>query len=367
MNRVNRVIVTLLTISFSMSLLFLPACKKEQKAETTSVKQPIKVKIVQVGQGEFIKRMNYKGTVLPWKQANIGPDVSGRIDKIYKKEGDVVTAGTLLAQLDTTTMELQKKQVEAALGVAVAAYKDAQLNFERIKKLFEKNAVSQMQYEKTQLALEAADTQKKSAEANLDVIQHTLNFSYMKAPFNGIITSKNHEEGDTINPMMGMSAGVLTLMDLSKVKIVIDVQAEDIEKIKINQECLVKISSLPDEQFTGKVYSRNLAADPLSKTFKVEVMVENPGMKINAGVFADVEVETLKKANVLYVPPSAVVNNEYAVLYENGKARRVKVTLGEQNEQFVEVTSGLQAGQSVVSEGNYDLKDGAPITPIEEK
>lgn len=354
MNRLIIITILILAVMF-------PACNNGNNKQTEFVKQPVKVKVEKVKKGEFIKKLNYKGTVSPWKRANIGPDVSGRIDKIHKKEGDVVTKGTLLAQLDTTTMELQKKQVEAALEVASASYKDAKLNFDRIKKLFEKNAVSQMQYEKTQLALEAADTQKKSAEANLNVIKHTLKNSYMTAPFNGIITSKNHEEGDMINPMMGMTAGVLTLMDLSNVKINLNIPAEDIEKVKINQECRVTIDSLQGEQFSGKVYSKNLAADPVSKTFKVDIKVENPDIRIKAGVFAEVMIEISKKEDVLLLPHSAVVDEKYVVLYNDGKAKVVEVQVGDKNEEFFEIVSGVSLDQTVVVEGNYDLKDGALI------
>lgn len=346
-------------------VVFLTGCKKEKHEKTTLTKQPVEVKVEQVIKGDFIKRLNYKGTVLPWKQANIGPDVSGRIAKIYKKQGDGVKKGALVAELDTTTMELQKKQVEAALEVANASYKDAELNFERIKKLHEKNAVSQMQYEKAQLALEAADTQKKSAEANLNVIKHTLNNSYMKAPFDGIITSKNHEEGDMINPMMGMTAGVLTLMDLSKVKINIDVPAEDIEKIKINQDCQVRLTSLQDEIFQGRVYSKNLAADPISKTFKVEIMIRNPEIKIKAGVFAEVNIEILKKENSLLLPHSAVIEEKRVVLYNNGTAKIQEVKIGGKNDRYYEIIEGLSEDDLVVVEGNYDLKEGALISKME--
>ena len=341
--------------------VIVPACKKENKEQTEFIKQPVKVKVEKVKRGELTRYLNYKGTVLPWKQANIGPDVSGRIDKIYKKQGDEVKKGMLLAQLDTTTMELQKKQVEAALEVANASYKDAKLNFDRIKKLIEKNAVSQMQYEKTQLALEAADTQKKSAEANLNVIKHTLSNSYMRAPFDGIITSKNHEEGDMINPMMGMTAGVLTLMDLSQVKVHITVPAENIEDIKVNQKCRININSLEGEQFHGFVYSKNLAADPISKTFKVEIKIENPEIKIKAGVFAEVMVEISKKEDVLLLPYSAVVDEKYVVLFNDGKAKVVEVQVGAKNDRFFEIVSGVTQDQIVVVEGNYDLKDGALI------
>jgi RND family efflux transporter MFP subunit len=356
----------MISIILAVSFIFSGCTKKEEKI--VYEKKPIEVKVEKVKRGVLIRSLNYKGTVLPWQKANIGPDTSGRIEKIYKKPGDMVNKGTLLAELDTTTLKLQKNQADAALAVANAAYKDAELNHQRLQKLYEKNAVSQMQLEKASLALEAADTQKKSAEAALNTVQHMLNMSYMRAPFAGIITSKNMEEGDMINPMMGTSMGnpgVLTLMDLTKVKITLDVPTEDIEKINIGQKCIVKIETYPNEVFEGEIYSRNLAADPASKTFKVEVKVENPDIKIKAGVFAEVKVEISSKENALILPITALLeqdNDTSVVLYNNGTAKYKNIKVGQRNNQEFEILEGLQEGDLVVVEGNYDLKEGTLIT-----
>jgi RND family efflux transporter MFP subunit len=342
-------------------VMILIGCSNGKKQEKVLEKKPITVKVIEVGRGEFSKFIQYKGTVSPWKTAHIAPDASGRIGKIYKKQGDRVKAGDLLAELDTTTLRLQLKQTQAALEVANAAFKDAKLNSSRLEKLREKNAISQMQLEKAQLGLESAATQLKSAEANLNLVKHTLDNSIMKAPFSGIITSKNLEEGDMINPMMGMGASVLTLMDLSRVKVVLDIPSEDIEKIKINQSCQIKVIGLGERVFNGEIYSKNWAADPLSKTFKVEVKIENPDIKIKAGVFAEVMIRIFHKMDVMTIPLSALVDDQYVVLFEEGKARTVTVKAGDKNNREVEIISGLNVGQLVVIEGNYDLKDGSLI------
>jgi RND family efflux transporter MFP subunit len=165
--------------------------------------------------------------------------------------------------------------------------------------------------------------------------------------------------------MMGMSYGVLTLMNLAKVKITLDVPSEDIEKIKIGQPCKVTVNTLPGETFDGEIYSRNLAADEVSKTFKVEVRVENPGIKIKAGIFAEVAIEISKDENVLLLPVSAIMHRDgsgYVVLYNNGTAKYKDVKTGGKNDRFVHVSDGLEEGELVVVEGNYDLKEGNPVT-----
>jgi len=353
----KRILIVLLALVFTLSF-----CSKKGGQTSELQKQPLLVKAELMQNGTLSKYFNYKGTVGAWKTANIAPDASGRVGRILKKQGDRVGQGELLAVLDMTALELQQKQARAAMAVARTAYQNAKLNAERMKKMLENKAISQMQYENTQLALDAADTQLKSAAANLDLVDYTLNNAYMKAPFAGVIAAKNMEEGDMINPIMGMGQSILTLMDLSKVKIVVDAPAEEIEKIKIGQSCLVGISSLPGESFSGEVYSKNLAADPLSKTFKVEIKIENPEMKIKAGVYADISIEYLSRENVYLLPLSALLLGDKDVMVnENGMARRRAVQVGLRDERQFEVLSGVKAGEQVLIEGNYDLKDGTAI------
>jgi RND family efflux transporter MFP subunit len=357
----------LLIVILALLLLLPLGCSKKKEEKKVYKKNPVMVKVQAVEQGPVVQSLNYKGTVFPWKRANIQPDTSGRIHKIYKKQGDPVKKGDLLAELDTTTLDLQLKQAEAALAVAKAAYKDALMNVDRLKKLYQKAAISKLQLEKAELSLESAAAQEKSAQATVNVIKHTLGNCYMRAPFDGIITSKNSEEGDIINPMMpmGSSSSVLTLLHLETVKVVLDVPSEDIEKIKIGQPCSIRASTLEDEALTGEVYSRNLAADTISKTFKVEIKIKNPGLKIKAGVFAEVQIEISRKENCLILPLSALMeegDNTFVMMFDKGQAKFKNARVGEKNDRVFEILEGLSPGQLVVIEGNYDLKDGALIT-----
>jgi RND family efflux transporter MFP subunit len=357
----KRILIALLVLVFTVTF-----CSK--KNEVTNLQQkPLLVKAELPQKGTLVKYFDYKGTVSAWKTANITPDASGRVGRILKKQGDRVAEGELLATLDMTSLELQQKQAQAAMAVSQTAYQNARLNAERMKKMLENKAISQMQYENTQLALDAADTQLKSAKATLDLVDYTVKKSNMRAPFAGIIAAKNMEDGDMINPMMGMGQSILTLMDLSKVKISVDVPAEEIEKIKIGQKCLVKISSRAGEVFSGEVYSKNLAADPLSKTFKVEIKIENPEMKIKAGVYADISIEYIRKENVYLLPISALLTGDKEVMVnENGLARKHAVIIGLRDNERFEV-SGLAPDAQVLTEGNYDLKDGTAIILAGEK
>jgi len=117
-----------------------------------------------------------------------------------------VAKGQLLAELETESIRLQLKQAQAAVAVAEAAHADALRNKERMDRLIKENAVSEQQREKVQLAYDSAAAQLEQARAGLNLAQHALDISIMRAPFSGIIASKNAEVGDVINPMMAGSA-----------------------------------------------------------------------------------------------------------------------------------------------------------------
>ena len=227
-----------------------------------------------------------------------------------------------------------------------------------------------MQLEKIQLAYDAAAAQLEQARAGLNLARHALDVSIMKAPFAGVIASKNAEVGDVINPMMGGfgggAGGVLTLMDYSRVKIDVAVSSEDIALIRKGQDALLRVGAFPGRDFRGTVHVVNLTADPQNKKFGVEAVFENPDAALRPGTFGDVVFEVQSHENALVVPQKAVLENSYVFVVENGKAVKKTVTLGLQNTTMVEILDGLAEGAPVVVEGNYGLEEGAAVQILEE-
>jgi membrane fusion protein (multidrug efflux system) len=348
---------------WSLALLAtLMACKKQDAPQTqsdSSFKFPVKV--VTAAVGSFQKSINYKGTVMAWQTANIMPEVAGRIARIHKQVGEEVRAGDILAELDLTALNLQKKQAEAGVSVAEKGLSDARLNQERMTRLFEKNAVSSFQLEKSKLAFVAAETQVDSARASLDMILYNIGKSHMKAPFAGIVSARRVDVGDMVNPMMGSDRAVMELLDLSRVKVIVDLTAEDIEKISLGQPCRVRVSG-NEQEFSGEVFSKSLSADTGSKSFRVEIAVPNQDQTIRANVFAEVWIEIEKLEDVLVLPLPALLLDRYLMVVENGRARKIEVQKGVSNADVFVVSAGLKAGQVVIVEGNYDLQDGQEVT-----
>ncbi|GAG00854.1 unnamed protein product, partial [marine sediment metagenome] len=202
------------------------------------------------------------------------------------------------------------------------------------------------------------------AKATLNLANHQLDVSLMKAPFSGIVAAKNAEVGDVINPLMGgfsPSSGVLTLMDFSSVKIDIDVSHQDIVRIKKGQVASLKVLAFPNEVFQGRVSLVNLTADPLSRKFKVEVKINNPDLILRPNTFGEVTFEVDTQADALVIPQKAILEQKYIFLVKNDTVEKRDVVIGLQNADMVEVISGLEEGDMVVVEGNFGLENGTRI------
>lgn len=355
----------------ALFLLFtISACSSQQSSETVQEETfgAAPVKLFKVKRQQVSEKLNFTGLIEPLKKINITPDISGKIDKIYVDEGDRVSQGQLLAELDTRAIKLQLNQAEAAVAVAEANYKDAQRNMDRMERLRKEDAVSEQQYEKIKLSFEAAEAQLKQAQAALNLAKHNLNVALMRAPFGGIVAFKNAEEGDVINPMMaGFSptSGVLTLMDFSKVKIEIDVSTNDIARIKKGQKTILKVSAYPKKEFLGRVTLVNLTADPQSKKFKVEIQAENPELLLRPNTFGEVILEVSTSEETLAIPQKAIIENQYVFIAEDDTAVKREIVIGLQNTEMVEILQGLNEGDLIIIEGNYGLQDGAKIEVTE--
>jgi RND family efflux transporter MFP subunit len=362
------VIVTLAAAALAAAI----ACKKPAAttAEQAETYGATPVKVYKVERVRITEKITYTGTLEALTKINITPEVGGKISRIHAEAGDRVAKGQLLAELETDSIRLQLRQAEAGVAVAEASHADALRNRERMDRLIKENAVSEQQREKIQLAYDAAAAQLEQARAGLNLAQHALDVSLMKAPFSGVIASKNAEVGDVINPMMGGfgggAGGVLTLMDYSKIKLVVAISSEDIGRIRKGQEAILRVAAFPGRDFRGSVRVVNLTADPLSKKFGVEAVFDNSDAALRPGTFGDLVFEVQSHENALVVPQQAILENAYVFAVEGGKAVRKNVTLGIQNTTMVEILAGLAEGDAVVVEGNYGLEEGSAVQVLEE-
>ena len=370
----KRIWIGIVALSLLSAGLFV-GCGKDDEAGESQVKSAAAtpVQVVQVVRGDISALLSYTGSIKPWREINVVPDIPGKVAKIYVREGDRAKPDQVLAELDTRTAQLQSEQAEAGLAVARANFSSASKDWERTRELHEKGTISPQQVEKAQLGYEAAKAQLQQAKSGLKLARHQLEVSVMKAPFGGIITGKNMNEGEYINPAMGgMGPGggsVVTLMDLSKVKIEVQASERELGKIRVGQDARVTVDAYPGKMFFGNVSNVHPAAHPISRTFKVEIAVVNPDLILKAGTDAGVKLSIEVHKGVLLVPEKSVLEQAgacFLFVADGDIARRRGVKTGLRSEGLVEIIEGVREGEKVIGEGNYGLKDGAKIMSNEQ-
>lgn len=288
----------------------------------------------------------------------IVPPLAGRIVRLHAALGDVVRKGDPLLTLDSAA--LSAAQGEA--GKARAAQREARLNLERQRTLFEAEIVARKDYEQAQLAYAQANSDAQTTAARLAQLgaastapsqrQYT-----MTAPLAGRVIELEGAQGGFWNDS---GAPVMTVADLSTVFLAASVSEKDIASIFVGQPAEIHLTAYPGKPVTGQVRYIGAILDPDTRTVKVRVAVDNPDGRYRPGLFAKVIFAGEKHAALL-VPPAALLQSGLytRVLVEKAPLRfepRV-VTTGAQADGQVEILAGLKAGERIVVKNGVLLHD----------
>ncbi|HMA53140.1 MAG TPA: efflux RND transporter periplasmic adaptor subunit [Acidobacteriota bacterium] len=365
----------------------------------------VKVTVEKVAKQNLTSLVSASGEIKPKKNINISAQVPGRIVKIGVVEGQEVKAGDFLLKLDSTQYEAMADRDQNFIRAAKAdlIQSEARLqrdksSFDRQQKLYDDNLISKDQLEaaKAQYDVSVAQTnaiefQIKQAEASLKSTMDSLAKTTYVSPIDGVITSLQVEEGETaiIGTMNNPGTVMLTIADLSVMEVEVEVDETDVIGVSLSQEADIRVDALPGTIFKGKVTEIGSSAllkataglsTQESKDFKVVVTLDNPGRKLKPGLSASADVIVAQKQQVLAVPisslvlrekpnvdknaPAAAREEEGVYIVEAGRVKFVPVGKGITGGMMIEITSGLNEGQEIVT-GPYaalrGLKDGVLV------
>ena len=285
------------------------------------------------------------GTVRAKLHATLEAKLSGRIDKLPVVLGQRVKAGELVARLDAAEINARFEQAEASL-------EHAERDWKRISTLFEQQAVTRADHE----AAQARHRVSKGAAAEAKAM---MSYVEVLAPFDGVVTKKWADVGDLAAP----GKPLISIEDPSGLQLEADVPQAIATHVRRDDRLAARVDGVSGE-LTGTVSEIALAADPVSRTFRVKVnLPEHPGL--SSGQFARLVVP-IGESNALRVPVSAVVERgqlEIVFVIENRHAQFRLVKTGKRVGDAMEILSGLHAGEAVVVEGAAQLTDGQPVEP----
>jgi len=385
------------------------------ETETTQEKAALTVSTSKAEMTGLAELMSYSGTARGQEEAVVMPEITGKVTSVEVEPGDFVEAGQVLITLESATYDAGVAQASAGVNQAVAgvtsamsqvlsaqagvdqaqaakvvndiAVEQARLNYERVQTLFTAGAASQAQLDAAKAAydqaaagvpeaavaaaeagvnaamsgVDASQAAVGVAEAGLQAAQAQADKCLIKAPIRGVVGNLTLTVGNTASP--AVSAAIVS--DLDKMEIIIEVGESEISYMQTGSEVEVLVRAAREEPFAGYVTSVSPVSDPGKKTFKVKIEVNNPDHMIKSGMFTEVKAKTISKKNVLCIPLSAVVprgaRSVVYVLDENNRAHEKEITTGISNDVLIEVTSGLEDGDVIVTKGNTLLSEGTLV------
>lgn len=182
----------------------------------------------------------------------------------------------------------------------------------------------------------------------------------INSPISGVAGNLILDPGTMVAP----GIPVAMVANINTVKVEINIPEKDISKVKVGNKAIIRVSSYPDEVFNGQLIKVSPVLNPMSRASQASVSISNSGRKLRPGMFANIELAMEEHNNVLLVPVQAVTETggKKFVFTANGeKAEMKEVTTGIENNDFIEITSGLKPGDKVITLGNYGLEDGTKI------
>ena len=286
------------------------------------------------------------GTFSASQEISISSEMQGTIASISAETGEHVASGQVLASMNN---EICTSQLELAKFNLEKAEKDMKRNEQLIKT----DGITQQQYEQSKQTL--IDSRAVLASA-----QNQYNNSFIKAPFDGIITKRSIEKGTFLTP----GTAVFDMVKISKVKLVVKLTSDEAAKVRKGQHVKVSVDSYPDTNLDGVVFTIIVKADQ-SKRYDVEIEISNCSEKqINPGMFGSALFSGNTNDNALIIPRKAIagsIKNPEVFVVKGDSVVSQKIVVTALSEKDVQVNEGLKAGDMVVISGQINLVSGSKI------
>jgi len=341
-------IILLLALSF-----FCYSCKQSQKNEqqissSGQEEAPTTVIVTRINTIQQRGKLSLSGSIEAGTTADIGFMASGKVTRVTVEEGSSVKKGQLIASLDATSYQLNTNIANAALARTEDEYK-------RLTIMYNRGSLPRADYEKIVTGLQQAKAQQQLAAK-------TVRDTRLYSPISGIIARRSTDPGEIV----GQGTPLFSIVEINPIKARVSVPETEIGQVKTGQSAQIFIAALQDT-FPGKISSISPVADPASRAYTVKINLANPRMLIRPGMIAQATLSSSTQVQALVVLGEAVLHDNDQSTYvfiadqQRGKAFRRKITIGSIYNNNIEVTSGLNGGELVISGGQQKLSDGAAI------
>ena len=347
----------------------------------------VEVATVRADKGGRPTLLNASGYVTPRQRATIAAKITARVNEIFVDEGMSVEPGQVLAKLDDSDARARLASAHADQNATAATVGDLRVNLEnaerearRIEELWERRLVAEQARDQARMAVDSlrarivlAREQVAAAEARVKIAQQDLDNCTVRAPFGGIVVSKDAQRGEMVSPVSAgggfTRTGIATIVDMASLEIEVDVNESYIARVKAGQPVTAVLDAYPDWQISGKVRTVIPTADRQKATVKVRAAFDKldprilPDMGVKLTFLGDERAAPTAAGRVL-VPRTAVREEgggAAVFVHREGRLERRAVKLGQARGNEHEVLAGLSDGDQVVTAGINELRDGQNV------
>ena len=358
-----------------MLSLVVSGCSKKAEPEVVEEKK-ITVETMQSVLDDISVETTISGSFKASDEVDVVPKVMGKVTNVSVKEGQAVSKGQVLFTLDSQNAQTAVETARISMERAEQQYNNAVPNYERSKQLYDAGAIPLTQLEQAELAasplsLELAKTQYYQAQVAVDTAKGSLSDANIAlgdftvtAPISGTITAVNVNSGNVFG-----GGPAIKISNLANLTMKVDVSENLIKYFVVGETMDINVKSAGDTILSGKI-KEILPPSQGSLTYPVEILVSNPPSEVKAGMFAEINITTESRNQVIAVPSEAVVvkeGNTIVYIIDKDKAKLVSVKTGLDNGKMVEITEGLNEGMEVVVKGQNFLEDGALVSVVKQE
>jgi membrane fusion protein (multidrug efflux system) len=339
-----------IAIGFILSIIFI-SCKSEKKdkasanASRAGGDRPVQAEAFIVRTKTLSENLEIPGTLLPFEETEIRPEISGRVVWLNIPEGSFVNKGTLLVKLFDNDLQAQVKKLEVQLQIA-------QKTAERQKELLKINGISQQEYDLSEL-------QVSNLKADIELNQVSISKTEIRAPFPGRIGLKNISNGAYVSPTNLLT----TISQVSLLKLEFSVPEKYSEAMRKGRPINFTVAG-SDNKFTASVLATESNIEANTRTLKVRAVVQGKHSALVAGAFAKVALQLGKNDHSLIVPSQAVIpqaRNKRVIVYKGGKPDFAVVTTGIRDSSYVQVLDGVKEGDTVITTALLTIRPESKI------
>lgn len=312
---------------------------------------PATVAVSEVRRESWRPYLTSVGSLVAVSGIEVTSEVAGQISAIHFESGEPVEAGDPLLQLDDRTDRASLRALEAEQRLA-------RLRFERMERLLAQRSASQSDYDEAKAELERVTAQVAGQRALIDKKQ-------IRAPFGGRLGIRRVDLGEYLPP----GAPIVPLEALDPIYVDFSLPERQLARVDVGRAVEVQVQAFPGETFEGRVTAIDPGVDAATRSLRLRATLGNPGQRLRPGMFAEIDVLLPAEEPVLTIPRTAVTYNPYGdsvflAREQDGQlvAQRRQIETGERRGERVAVTSGLEAGERVVSAGQVKLRNGQPLT-----